>query len=81
MSAALPEPILRKLLATERSRLPRQAYQEALEFVDHNECGLAYDIFIYLVQHERLMLSAPGVRLLRDSAKALQIEYPNLSTD
>mgnify|MGYP003577825474 CR=1 FL=1 len=81
MTVTLPESILRELLAAERPRLPEQAYQEALEFIDHNECGLAYDTFVLLLQRRGLVLSATGEKLLRDLAKALEIKYPHLSTD
>lgn len=81
MTVAHPEPILRELLTAEKARLPEQAYQEALEFIDHNECGLAYDTFVLLMQRQGLVLSPAGEKLLRDSAKALEVEYPHLSTD
>lgn len=73
MSAIHPEPILRELMECERRRLPEQAYQEALEFIDHNEFGLVCDTFVFFIQDKQLVLSDAGERLLRDAAKALGI--------
>lgn len=75
------EALLSKFMNCERSRLPAEACSEAVMFIDHDECGCAYDVFVFLVRANKMVLSSEGEMLLRQAAAAMEIEYPNLSTD
>jgi hypothetical protein len=81
MSAMSPEEILLKLLQQERSRMREKDYETAHLYVEHNECGLAYDLFVFLERSNGLILTEVGKQLLLAAANALQIRYPALSTD
>lgn len=81
MNSCDPEAILLSLLDLECRAIPMRAADEILYYIDHNECGLAYDVLIFLVSRKEVILSTEGEKLLRNAARAMRIKYPQLSTD
>ena len=70
-----------KFLSDFGQRLPETARKDVENFVAHGECGLAYDLLVFLVQDEGVGLPDEAVRAIKSAGKAMGIEYPQLSTD
>ena len=81
MSGVHPELLLLKLLDLDRSLLEPDAVKEVEHFIEFGECGLAYDIFIFEVNEKKYRPSPESLELIKQTAEALGVKYPKLSTD
>ncbi|MEJ7929384.1 hypothetical protein WG922_05295 [Ramlibacter sp. AN1015] len=77
MTTGDPEPLLMKLLCLEGEKLPRDLCKEAKHFIDHGECGLAYDVIVYHVRIGNAALSARGLQYLVDAGTIMGVKYPD----
>lgn len=53
--------------------------QSTRSYLEHNECGLAYDDLVFAIQNKMYAPSADALALLKKAGALMGIEYPNLS--
>jgi hypothetical protein len=75
-----PEPLLLEFLELYGDLVPPQSLAYVREYVEHGECGIAYDLLVFHIQHQDLVLPKRGEDLIRLIAARLGVSYPTLST-
>lgn len=48
-------------------------------FLEHNECGLAYDGFVFIIRDGLYQPTPRSLEIIKAAGVMLGIEYPNLS--
>lgn len=48
-------------------------------FIEHNECGLAYDCLVSAIEKKIYLPSASSLELIKLAGKIMGIKYPNSS--
>jgi hypothetical protein len=74
-----PEMALLEVLKIDAERIPLDYADEARHFVDHNECGLAYDVLVFGVERAAYVPTPEALFLIKQAAEQMGITYPNLS--
>lgn len=75
-----PAPILLKFLEVDAAGIPQDSLQNALLYIEHGECGVAYDLIVYHIINGDVMLTDAGLERITAAAAAMGIRYPDLST-
>jgi hypothetical protein len=76
-----PEHLLNKFIATHCELIPKDSVKWMNEFIDHGECGIAYDLIVFHIQEGSLIVDPAGGDLIQEIAKAMNLTYPQLSTE
>jgi hypothetical protein len=74
-----PEMALLEVLKIDAERIPSDYADEARHLIDHNECGLAYDVLVFGVERAVYIPTAEALLLIKHAAEKMSITYPNLS--
>lgn len=53
--------------------------QSTRSYIEHNECGLAYDDLVYAIENNAYTPSPEALCLIKKAGEMMGIEYPNLS--
>ena len=56
-----------------------EGIQSTRSYIDHNECGLAYDDLVYAIEKATYHPSPEALNLIKQAGEVMGIEYPNLS--
>lgn len=78
---SIPERLIAVFIDRLATRMRAEVINEVLHFVEHNECGLAYDSLVFEIESGHLVPSAEELDQVRTIARSMNIEYPKLSTD
>lgn len=81
MNNSHPEVLLHQILAVDRVLLGSDVVKEMDNFIEHGECGLAYDVLIFVLQDGTYHPSREGLALVELLAKSLGVVFPRLSTE
>lgn len=73
--------LIAELLDSVSTKLDADAARRSLDFLDHNERGLAYDELVFQMRAGEWHPSDAQVDLLKRIASAMGGVYSNLSTD
>lgn len=73
--------MLCQILAIDRVLLGPDVTKEAGHFIEHGECGLAYDVLIFAMQDGTYHPSNKGLALIKHVARVLGVVVPKLGTD
>ncbi|MBL0917441.1 MAG: hypothetical protein IBJ14_01955 [Hydrogenophaga sp.] len=76
-----PEALLLCALTKDIKLLTSIAIKEIRNFIEHGECGLAYDVFVFEMQDQRYAASIEAIALIKQAAQLMNIAYPRLSTE
>ena len=74
-----PETMLLAVIHHDHELLQLNALKWVKEYVDHNECGLAYDILIGEISRGKYEPSNQSLRLIKKVANELGVIYPNIT--
>ena len=75
-----PEDLLSTLLTRHAADVPPASLIDINEYIQHGECGLAYDLLVFHIQHSELGISEYGLVMMHKIAESLGVTYPALST-
>lgn len=81
MTQYSPEPLLLRILTMDVGFIPPASAAEAERFIAAGECGLAYDVLVFTIEDGRYSPSMVAMELIRQSALALGLVFPQYSTD
>lgn len=81
MSSEDPETLLLCALSRDRTLLVPSAVNEIRNFIEHGECGLAYDVFVFEMQDQRYVASIEAIAMIKRAGQLMSIEFPKLSTE
>ena len=74
-----PEAALIKVLETDVEKIPQDYAAEAKHLIEHNECGLAYDVLTFGIQRGVYLPTNQALNLIKQTAEVMGITYPSLS--
>lgn len=80
MNPFSPEPLLQRMLQIDAELIEPSASKEAKHFMEFGECGLAYDVLVFEIEDKRYIPSTEGLELIKQSAIAMGLVFPQLST-
>lgn len=80
MTFFTPEPLLQRVLQIDAELIEPSASKEAKHFMEFGECGLAYDVLVFEIENKKYMPSMEGLALIKQSAGAMGLTFPQLST-
>lgn len=74
-----PPRAIMQILKMDIEQFDKRDMLEIFHFIFYNECGLAYDSLIYLINQARYTPSKEALALIKLTGSMLGVEYPNLS--
>jgi hypothetical protein len=63
----------------DQQKISAEALKWAREYINHNECGLAYDILVGEISRSSYSPSTEALALIKFSAAEMGIVYPAMS--
>lgn len=75
-----PESLLLRVLQVDGEFIQLDAANEARHFIEVGECGLAYDVLVFEVGERKYAPSPEALELIKQSALAMGLVFPQLST-
>ena len=73
------ETALLEVLNLDKHLIPENYRTAALPLIDHNECGLAYDLLVHAIQTSAYHPTDAALTLIKHAATDWGGSYPNLS--
>ena len=73
------EAALLQALRIDKNLIPENYRTPALDFLDHNESGLAYDLLVHAIQTSLYRPTDEALSLIKNAATEWGGVYPNLS--
>lgn len=72
------EVLLGNVVKLDAHRLTNAQCDEIADFLQYNEWGLAYDVLAFAVINATYTPSEEAICLIKQAAKAMGVEYPNM---